>query len=76
MKLNAKREEVGNDASNILLPVTVCGVQLDIDPDNGADVDLISKDDFQKIYQKYPEIPKLITAPKEAIRALAVPNLE
>ena len=31
---------------------------------------MISKDDFQKIYQKYPEIAKLITIPKEAIRAL------
>ena len=50
LKLNVKRVKAGNDASNILLPVTFCGVELGIDPDTGADVDLISKDDFQKIY--------------------------
>ena len=70
LKLNVKRVKAGKNASNILLPVTVCGVELDIDPDTGADVDLISKDDFQKIYQKCPDVAKLITVSKEAIRAL------
>jgi hypothetical protein len=60
----------GKDASNILLPVNVCGVELDIDPDTGADVDLISKDDFQKICQQNPDVEKFISVPKEAIRAL------
>jgi hypothetical protein len=41
--------KAGKNASNILLPVNICGVKLDIDPDTGADVELISKDDFQKI---------------------------
>ena len=62
--------KAGKNASNILLPVNICGVELDIDPDTGADVDLISKDDFQKIYQQHPDVKKLISVPKEAIRAL------
>jgi hypothetical protein len=70
LKLNVRKVNSGKDASNILLPVNVCGVELDIDPDTGADVDLISKDDFQKIYQQHPDVEKLISVPKEAIRAL------
>lgn len=60
----------GKDSSNILLPVDICGIQMKIDPDTGADVDLISKDDFQKIYNQNPEIEKLINVPKDKIRAL------
>jgi hypothetical protein len=65
----------GKDASKILLPVNVCGVELDIDPDTVADVDLISKDDFQKIYQQHPDVEKLISVPKEAIRSLGIAKL-
>jgi hypothetical protein len=75
LKLNVRKVNSGKDASNILLPVNVCGVELDIDPDTGADVDLISKDDFQKIYQQHPDVEKLISVPKEAIRALGVAKL-
>jgi hypothetical protein len=70
LKLNVRKVNSGKDASNILLPVNVCGVELDIDPDTGADVDLISKDDFQKMYQQHPDDEKLISVPKEAIRGL------
>ena len=70
LKLNVRKVKAGKDAGNILLPVKICGVELDIDPDTGADVDLISKDDFQKIYQQRPDVEKLISVPKEAIRAL------
>ena len=31
---------------------------------------MISKDNFQKIYQQRPDVEKLISVPKEAIRAL------
>ena len=70
LKLNVRKVKAGKDASNILLPVNICGVELDIDPDTGTDVDLISKDDFQKIYQQRSDVEKLISVPKEAIRAL------
>ena len=69
-KLNVRKINKGKDTSNILLPVTICGVELEVDPDTGADVDIISKDDFQKIYNKRPEVADLISVPKEAIRAL------
>ena len=70
LKLNVRKVKAGKDASNILLPVKNYGVELDIDPDTGADVDLFSKDDFQKIYKQRPEVEKLISVPKEAIRGL------
>ena len=46
------------------------GVELKVDPDTGADVDLISKDDFLKIYHKHPEVADFNSVPTEAIRAL------
>ena len=70
LKLNVRKVKAGKDASNILLPVKICGVELDIDPGTGADVDLFSKDDFQKIYKQRPEVEKLISVRKEAIRGL------
>jgi hypothetical protein len=32
----------GQNTSNILLPVYICGIKIIVDPDTGADVDLIS----------------------------------
>jgi hypothetical protein len=70
MKLNVRKIKAGKDASNILLPVTICGVELEIDPDTSADVDLLSKDDFKIIYNECPEVADFITIPKEATCAL------
>ena len=70
MKLNIRKIKAGKEASNILLPVTICGVELEIDPDTSADVDLISKDDFKRIYNECPEVADFITIPKEATCAL------
>ena len=38
----------GQNTSNILLPVYICGTKIIVDPDTGADVDLISAADLQR----------------------------
>jgi hypothetical protein len=66
----------GQNSSNILLPVYVCGTKIIVDPDTGADVDLISVSDFKKIHEANPEIKKQIKKPKQKIYALNGEELE
>ena len=60
----------GQNTSNILLPVYICGTKIIVDPDTGADVDLISVKDFKKIHEENPEIKKQTKKPKQKIYAL------
>ena len=55
----------GQNTSNILLPVYVYETKIIVDPDTGADVDLIPASDFKKIYEQNPDIKKHIKKPKE-----------
>ena len=79
LKLNVMRVKAGKDASNILLPVTFCGVEQDIDPNIGADVDLISKEDFSEDLLRVPRDCKADHRTKgsySSVFDLPVPNLE
>ena len=60
----------GQNISNILLPVYVYETKIIVDPDTGADVDLISGSDFKKIREQNPDIKKHIKKPKRKIYAL------
>ena len=60
----------GQNTSNILLPVHICGTNIMVDPDTGADVDLISESDFKKIYEANPNVKRKIKKPKQKIYAL------
>jgi hypothetical protein len=66
----------GQNTSNILLPVYICGTKIIVDPDTGADVDLISVKDFKEIHEANPEIKKQIKKPKQKIYALNGEELE
>jgi hypothetical protein len=66
----------GQNTSNILLPVYICGKKIIVDPDTGADVDLISVSDFKKIHEANPEIKKQVKKPKQKIYALNGEELE
>ncbi|CAB4035190.1 Hypothetical predicted protein [Paramuricea clavata] len=66
----------GQNTSNILLPVYICGTKIIVDPDACADVDLISVKDFKKIHEANPEIKKQIKKPKQKIYALNGEELE
>ena len=50
----------GQNISNILLPVYVYETKIIVDPDTGADVDLIPASDFRKIHEQNPDIKKRI----------------
>ena len=48
----------GQNISNILLPVYVYETKIIVDPDTGADVDLMPASDFKKIHEQNPDIKK------------------
>ena len=66
----------GQNTSNILLPVHICGTKITVDPDTGADVDLISVSDFKKIYEANPNVKSQIRKPTQKIYALNSEELE
>ena len=66
----------GQNISNILLPVYVFETKIIVDPDTGADVDLIPVNDFKKIHEQNPDIKRHIKKPKRKIYALNGEELE
>ena len=70
------RAVTGQNTSNILLPVHICATKIMVDPDIGADVDLISASDFKKIYEANPIVKSQIKKPKQKIYALNGEELE
>lgn len=66
----------GQNTSNILLPVHICGTKIMIDPETGADVDLISASDFKRIHEINPDVKSQIKKPKQKIYALNGEELE